>query len=285
MAHFKLVPPEQESAISQLFRCAAMATSVLLKSHGWYKLYGEYRDELFDRVRDDTVRHFLEFKIGHHTYARKAADGRPLDFSANVLSSCYSVCSNVANHFLKELSRRNLTNDIEPFKYGLGEKDGLPRYLSRAEMKYTTEHVPINKMVRGMDRARVIKEMYDDYLYECEFLGIPPENRLELGPWAVRNGWGNDSDMFFYLESKEDREELLRGQARWLLDQEIAKRDAEEDPSYLKKKVYQREYFRRKRTDARLAKSKEFEKLYGPPEPGKLWVERNGKICQVKERL
>ena len=61
MSHFKLVPPEQESAISQLFRCAAMATSVLLKSHGWYKLYGEYRDELFDRVRDDTVRLFLEF--------------------------------------------------------------------------------------------------------------------------------------------------------------------------------------------------------------------------------
>jgi hypothetical protein len=91
--------------------------------------------------------------------------------------------------------------------------------------------------------------------------------------------------MFFYLESKEDREELLRGQARWLLDQGIAKRDAMEEPGYLKKKVYQREYFRKRRAEARLAKSKELEGLYGPPEPGKLWVERKGKICQVKERL
>ena len=285
MAHFKLVPLEQESAISQLFRCAAMATSVLMKSHGWFKLYGSYRDELFDRIRDATVTHFINYKVKRHTYAYKAADGRPLDFSANVLSSCYGVCCNVADRYLKELSRYNLTSDIEPFKYGLGQGDALPLYLSRDEMKYTTAHVPINKMVRGVDRARVVKEMHEDYLHECEFLGIPEENRLELGPWAVRNGYGDDDEMFFYLESKQDRTELLRGQARWLLDQEIAKRDAGEDPSYLKKKVYQREYFRRRRTDARLAKSKEFEKLYGPPEPGKLWVERKGKVCQVKERL
>ena len=285
MPRFKLVPLEQESAISQLFRCAAMATSVIMRSHAWYKLYGQYRDELFDMVRDETVRHFIENKVKRHLFKRVSDSGQPLNFADNVLSSCYSVCGNIANRYLKQLNKYNDTRDIEPFKYGLGQNDGLPRYLCRDELKHSAIHVPINKMVRGVDRARVIKEMYEDYLYECEDLGIPPENRLELGPWAVRNGYGDDDEMFFYLESKEARKELLRGQARWLLDQEIAKRDAEEDPECLKRKVYQREYLRRRRADARLAKSKEFEKLYGAPEPGKLWVERGGRVCQVRERL
>lgn len=280
MPRFKLVPLEQKSAMEQVFDCAGMATSVLLSCHAWYHLYGELRDELFNEVRDATVVHFITYKVMKHRYCRVAKDGTPLNFASNMISSCYSVCGNIANSYLKRLSKITKTEDIEPFAYGLGPGDGFPLYVSDAEREL--RHCP-RKMNRAWDRASAARKEYEDFVLECREYGI--KDIIGLGQWLTRNGYGDDAELFFYLESKADRKKLLQGQARWLFEQRRDEAEAQLD--YVTRKQlehsreYQREYARQRRQRERAEVDRKLREVLGDPPDGYQWFEtQNGRIGQ-----
>ena len=280
MARFQLVPPEVKPAMDQLWDCARMATSVIMRSHNWYGLYREYRDEVFDDIVFETVRHFIEYKVKRHTYCRQTNEGKPLAFADNVLSSCFGVASRVVDVFLKRLTRINETADIEPMKFCLGHDAKLPIYLSDSERVDRYKYKA--KMVRGYDRARVARREYEDYLAEFHELGLSGEP-LQLGPWLVRNGYGSDDDVFFYMESKPERRKLLQGQALWVSETKQAERDSLiKNKSVLHAQIYNREYKKRKRHEEWKRLSLELEKLFGPPPEGHIWKERRGVVGLYK---
>lgn len=280
MARFQLVPPEVKPAMEQLFDCASMATTVIMRSHAWYKLHGENRDELFDMIRDATVSHFISYKVRRHTYAYTTKDGKPLNFADNVISSCYSVAGNITDAFMKRLTRLNETQDLEPIKFWVGENDRLPIYISDNERFCKYKYKP--KLDRPSDRARVARKEYENYLDEFREMGLTGEP-LELGPWLVRNGYGDDDELFFYMESKEERRKLLQGQARWVFETKQAERDSLiKNKSVLHAQIYNREYKKRKRHEEWKARSIEFEKLFGPPPEGHIWKERRGTVGLYK---
>ena len=103
MARFKLDP--SKSAMENLFDCASMATLVIMRAHGFYHLHRAYREELFEMIRDETCRHFIQYKVRKHTYAYTSKDGKPLNFADNVISSCYSVSGNLVDPYMKRLTR------------------------------------------------------------------------------------------------------------------------------------------------------------------------------------
>lgn len=261
-----------------------MATSVIMRSHGWYGLYREYRDEVFEDIVLETVRHFIEYKVKRHTYRRQANDGRPLNFADNVISSCFCVASKVVDAFMKRLTRLNETADIEPMKFCLGYEDRLPIYLGRDERVSRCKYGP--KPGRPSDRASALRKEYENYVdefREMELIGEP----LELGPWLVRNGYGDDDEVFFYMESREDRRKLLRGQARWLFEQRREDAEALLDESTRKhlmnSREYQREYARKRREKERAEVDRKLREVLGPPPEGYQWFElNNGRVGQRK---
>lgn len=280
MPRFKLVPPEVKPAMEQLFECASMATTVIMRSHGWYRLYGQNRDDLFDMIRDATVSHFIEYKVRRHTYAYTTKEGKPLNFADNVISSCYGVAGNLVDKFMKRLKRANDIQDIEPMKFWLGENDRLPIYVSEQERINRYQYKPT--LERPADRARAVRQLYNDYVDEFKELGITGEP-LELGPWLVRNGYGHDDELFFYMETKAERRKLLQGQARWVFETKQAERDALiTNKSVLHAQIYNREYKKRKRHEEWMRRSLEFEKLFGPPPEGHIWKERRGVVGLYK---
>lgn len=238
---------------------------------------------MYEEVRDATVAHFITYKVKLHRYCRQTKDGRPLNFADNMLSSAFSVCGNVANTYLKRLSKITKTEDIESFAYGLGPGDGFPLYVSDAERE--NRHHP-RKMTNAWDRANAVRREYEDYVDEFRYLGLTGEP-LGLGPWLVRNGYGNDDELFLYLEPKTERKKLLQGQARWLFEQRRDEAEAGLDWATKKQlehsRAYQREYSRRRRQKMLLEQSAEFEKVYGKPPPGYAWKERKDGIVGLQK--
>lgn len=77
--------------MDNLFRAADFAVRYLFSLRRLGGLSEESRHELWIDWKLRTVKHFLEYKIGKHTYCRQTKEGRPLDFFDNVLSSAWST--------------------------------------------------------------------------------------------------------------------------------------------------------------------------------------------------
>ena len=277
MPRFKLVPLEQKSAMEQLFDCASLAVCVIASRHKWWHLHGDYRDELFEILRDATVANFITYKVRRHGYRRVSDKGQPLNFADNVISSCFSVSGNLVDTYMKRLTQINSTQDIEPVKYCLGHDARLPLYLSNREKFYRYK----GTFTRPSDRAKVVRREYEEYVEEAKEMGLT--EILELGPWLTRNGYGQDSDLFLYMESKDARRRLLQGQARWMAETKQAGRDALIlNNSVRRAQIYNREWKKRQRRIEWKRRSLEFEKLFGPPPEGHIWKERRGVVGLYK---
>lgn len=263
--------------MEQLFHCASMATSVIMRSHAWYKLYGETREELFDMIRDETCRHFIEYKVRRHTYAYTAKDGKPLNFADNVISSCYSVAGNISDRFLKRLTRLNETADIEPLKFCLGYENRLPNYISEMEAmsNYKRAYRPYSKLKRPCDRARRLREAYEDYTMEAEELGL--SNVLSFDKWLGRNGYSaeEDPELFWNLLPYEEKLELHQ------LNRDIEYAKLPKDEKH--RRDYQREYARKRREKERAEIDRKLREVLGAPPEGYQWFEaKNGRVGQRK---
>jgi hypothetical protein len=254
MARFRLVPLEQESAMEQLWRAARQATLHVLKTYRFYGLQGQWRQTLIEDVMLQAVRHFLQFKIGQKKYNRNFC------FMNNVMSSVWGVQNAIADKLIKEMIALNHSTEIGEVAFRLGPQDAFPLYLSKGETFHRKNNgLPFDEK-RPCDRARIARELYEDYLMECDELGIT--NKLELGPWLVRNGYGDDSELFLQLEPKEVRKSMR-------YEQRKMEREKGLTPSQLNRREYQRNWqkaYREKHPKDTLAE--EYEQLYGPPPAG-----------------
>lgn len=254
MARFRLVPLEQESAMEQLWRAARQATLHVLKTYRFYGVQGHWRQTLIEEVMLQAVRHFLEFKI------RKGRYDRSYSFMNNVMSSVWGVQNAIADKLIKHMIVLNHSTEIEEVAFRLGPQDAFPLYLSQGET-FRRKHngLPFDKK-RPYDRARIARELYEDYLMECDELGIT--NKLELGPWLVRNGYGGDDELFLQMESPEVRKTMLSEQRK--MDRESGLTS-----SQLTRREYQRKWQKAYREKhPKKTSSEDYAELYGPPPAG-----------------
>jgi hypothetical protein len=260
MSRFQLNP--KETAMENLFRAATQATLFLLKQHGFYGLLGYDRKTLIDDCILHGVRHFIEFKVMKHTYNRK------YPFMNNVMSSVWSVQGNIANRLVKDMITRYHMNDIASVDFAISTQDGFPLYLSYEETLHHKKRAL--KDMKARYKARLVRELYEDYLAEHQELGLITEP-LEFGKWVCRCGYNKDEDLMWALEPKPVRRAMLAERVKIMKESELT--DAEKHS-----REYQREWQRRWRQKKLLEQSAEFEKLYGKPPDHYVWKERNGVV-------
>lgn len=249
--------------MEQLWAAATQATLHVLKTYRFYGLVGYDRKYLIDETVLQGVRHFLQFKIGQKKYNRN------FPFMNNVMSSVWSVQGNIADKLVKDMVKRYHMNDITSVDFAISTQDGFPLYLSYNETFHRKKKRAKFKDMRPVDKARIVRELYEDYLFEHdEGLGLTSKP-LEFGPWLTRCGYSSDSDLMLALEPKAIRRQMVSEHAKILKESELtaSERHARE---------YMREWQRRYRTKKLLEQSAEFEKLYGKPPECYAWKERNG---------
>lgn len=271
MARFKLVPLEQKSAQEQLWAAARQATLHVLKTHRFYGLQGNYREPLIEDVTLAAVSHFMRVKIGQHRYNRNFC------FFNNVMSSVWTVQHLVADRHVKDMIRRYHSSDIDDVSFNLTEKDRFPLYVSRWEKssRNSVDSRPYGELERPSARAGRIREMYATYLEEARELGL--ENVLGLGPWIVRNGYGDDHEMLLHLEPANVRASMICEHSRIMRDLAIP-------PDELGRRLYMREYSRNRHREKLEAQAREFDALYGAPPEGYRWTKRGDLVCLQRVR-
>lgn len=258
--------------MEQLWRAARMSTAVIARSHNFWNLWGEYRDEAFERVVLATVSHFIRMKVRGGGYRRYTKDGsKKLSFFDNVLSSCYGSASNVVNLYIKEIKTRRLEGDIEPLKFCLGHGDKLPLYTNKndAPSKGCAYNKGITELVLPAQRADRARELYDEYLEDCKMMGLA--NVLDFDHWVCRMGFNKDEQMMLALEPPKVRRSLLAARRQMEKDAKIPAWD-------LHRTLYMREWARNRWNRKLLEMSRQLEALYGPPPEGCIWRDRKGKI-------
>ena len=258
--------------MENLWRAAKQATLHILKTYRFYGLVGYDRRALIEDCILHGVRHFLEFKIGQKRYNRN------FPFMNNVMSSVWSVQKNIADKLVKDMIRRYHMADITNVDFAITTQDGLPRYLSYEETCHRKKRAL--KDMKAKYKARLVRELYEDYLFEHEQLGLGVTSKpLEFGQWVCRCGYNKDDELMWALEPKPVRRAMLAERIKILKESELT--DAEKHS-----REYQREWQRRRRQKKLLEQSAEFEKLYGKPPEGYAWKERNGivGIQKLKEK-
>lgn len=270
MARFQLDP--NETAMENLWRAARMATAVIARSHNFWHLWGEYKDEAFERLVLASVEAFMRLKIRGGGYCRYTKDGsKKLTFFDNMLSACYGCSSHIINQYMQELKERNSLDDIEPMKFCLSYADKLPLYRSRTESqsKLGVYNKGITELSLPRQRADRARELYDEYLEECKMMGI--SNILDFDHWLCRMGYNKDTEMMMALEPPRVRRALLAARRKIEKDSKIPAWD-------LHRTLYMREWARNRWNRKLLEMSRQLEALYGPPPDGCIWRDRKGKI-------
>lgn len=248
-----------------------MSTAVIARSHNFWNLWGEYKDEAFERLVLASVEAFIRLKIRGGGYRHVAKDGKKLTFFDNVLSACYGCSSHIINQYIHELQERNHLDDIEPMKFRLGYEDRLPLYRSRTESqsKLGVYNKGITELSLPRQRADRARELYDEYLEECKMMGLA--NVLDFDHWLCRMGYNKDTEMMLALEPPRVRRALLAARRKIEKDAQIPAWD-------LHRTLYMREWARNRWNRKLLEMSRDLEKLYGAPPEGCIWRDRKGKI-------
>ena len=270
MPRFQLDP--NETAQENLWRAARMATAVIARSHNFWNLWGEYKQEAFERITIATVSHFIRMKVRGGGYRRYTKDGlKKLTFFDNVLSSCFGCASNIVNIYIKEIKARRLEGDIEPLKFCLAHSDKLPIYRSFMESrsKLGIYNKGITELSLPAQRAERARELYDEYLEECRMMGLA--NILDFDHWICRMGFNKDEEMMLALEPPRVRRALLAARRKIEKDAQIPAWD-------LHRTLYMREWARNRWNRKLMEMSRDLEKLYGAPPEGCIWRDRKGKI-------
>lgn len=230
-----------ETAMENLWRAAFVATLVIGRSHAFWGLRFETRQELLERITLQTVLHFLDHKVRQHKYARVARDGRALTFFDNVLSSAWSVSRWNVDIFMNELTRRTTTDDISPLAPFIGTDSRLPAYVSKAEYKRIMFGTATDELKRPADRAKRIAKEYEDYAADCEDLGV---TALSFDAWLVSTGYNRDVDMMLALDPEAPRKP----------PSDRYRPDSALTPEQLRKRKYNRDYARRRKCREELEK-------------------------------
>ena len=255
--------------MENLWRAATQATLHILKTYRFYGLVGYDRKTLVEECIFQGVRHFLEFKIGQKKY------NKSYPFMNNVMSSVWTVQGNIADKLVKDMIRRYHMADITNVDFAITTQDGLPRYLSYEEACHRKKRALKDRSAKY--KAKLVRELYEEYLVEHEELGLISEP-LEFGKWVCRCGYNKEESLMWALEPKEVRRSMLAERVRIMKESELT--DAEKHS-----REYQRLWQRRWRQKKLLEQSAEFEKVYGKPPPGYAWKERKDGIVGLQKLL
>lgn len=259
--------------MEQLWAAATQATLHILKTYRFYGLLGYGRKELIEETVLQGVRHFLEFKIGKKKYNRN------YPFMNNVMSSVWSVQGNIADKLIKGMIRRYNMADITSVDFAISTQDVLPLYLSYEETLHKKKR-PMEDM-RPVDQARIVRELYEDYLFEHKELGLGATSKpLEFGAWLSRSGYAMSEELMWALESKPVRRSMLAERLKMMKKQEQAEAEAQLDEAtrrYLtNRREYQRNYARQRRQRERAEADRKLREVLGNPPEGYQWFETKG---------
>ena len=254
MFRFALDP--NESAKENLWRSAKIAAVVLCKKNRFYGLRGDSRDEILEKITYNAVIYFMYHKVRQHKYRRFADDGRPLTFFDNVLSSAWSASHWTVDSYMKELTVRSNTCDVETVMPCLHDGEGLPRYLSRNELRDLSRQKKYEDE-QPFVRARRVKGEYEDYRVDTEDLGLQP---MSFERWLSDTGYNQDEEMMIYLLPPGERIDFKD------------KPQSEIDEARARKRAYDRAYYHRKTRLKRLQLP-----------PGYRFTERGGQVYIVRD--
>lgn len=261
-----------EPAMAQLLNAARQAAVVVLRRRNFYGLTFEERRELVERVQLAATEHFLEYKVRRHGYVRVTKEGQSLTFFDNVLSSAWSCNKHVADRLIHEIDERIKGGMRDAYDFVVN-KEKLPLYVADYnERSKTRRKKPMSELYRVADRAKRVREEFEDYTDECRELGV---TALDWEDWMASTGYGEDSELVYALLSPEEKKDVDRAEKEAML----AGKYAHLTPSQRHTLEYQREYKRKKRAERNAhldTMSKELEVTLGSPPPGYRWVERNG---------
>lgn len=187
---FKLDP--NLSASENLGLAVRYAAPVVLRRYRLGNLDRETLDEVYEEVRLQTYRHFIEHKVLAHKYCRQTKYGKPLTFFDNVISSCWSVTPNVLYRMKRNIEKRYRTISMEKAEYHYDKERKLWDVLPDADYlendTYPEPYNPLTRMENNRKRPgyclRKLLDEYTDYEVDCILMGIKPITREE---WVERN--------------------------------------------------------------------------------------------------
>lgn len=229
-ARFQLDP--NETAAENLWRAVRIATIVVCNRYNWYGLLGSSRVELREEMELAAYCDFISSKVMKHNYKRVSKDGRKLCFFDNVISSVWSICTKVADQYIRKVLdvQAHTVNIDAPLNTKSGECTLVDTLTVTNKRYYKSDYdyktVRISEQT-PKQRANSIRKEYEDHRVDCEDMGISP---MPLDSWLDSTGYREDSDaMWYLLYSKEERREIRKRKKREERDAQIAKRKAERD--------------------------------------------------------
>lgn len=208
---FLLVPLEQKSAMEQLWDAADYAVRYMYSLRRLGGLTKASRHELCADWKLRTVKHFLEYKVGKHTYCRKTAKGAPLEFFDNVLSSAWSTFrSAIEWHKIHWLEPAMNYYDIDRVLPGTDLKfcdiigddfSNKLRYRANHGEQSVAKKLPTHNPVQ---RKNLYKNTYEIVCEDRELMGLEPVTFEEFLQLCTEGGDSVDEAVMVYTESGRD---------------------------------------------------------------------------------
>lgn len=197
--------------MENLWRAADYAVRYLFSLRRLGGLTEESRHELWADWKLRTVKHFLEYKIGKHTYCRQTSQGKPLDLFDNVLSSAWSTFrSAIEWHKLHWMEPAIKTDDIDRavpgtdlrFSEIIGDDfSNKLRYRANHGEQSVAKKLPTHNPVQ---RKNLYKNTYEIVCEDREMMGLEPVTFEEFLKLCTEDGDTVDEAVIVYTESRID---------------------------------------------------------------------------------
>lgn len=256
-----MVPPEVKPAMDQLWDAADFAVRYLFSLRHLGGLNEESRHELWDDWKLRTVKHFLEYKIGKHTYCRQTSQGRALDFFDNVLSSAWSSFRGAIewhkNHWLEpavntdDIDRAVPGTDLR-FSEIIGDDfSNKLRYRANHGEQSVARKLPTHNPVQ---RKNLYRNTYEIVCEDREMMGLPAVSFEEfiklcteggdVVDEAIEHTSGSEDTSGFWERGPDGKRHLSEKGKEWSRKYAKAKREANRKMREARAKCWENpEYF------------------------------------------
>lgn len=174
------------SAKENLWNCMERVVRVLSNRYRVHLPTDEYLDFSMN-VMTRAVDNFMRLKIGQHRYNRK------VDFFANCYSSAWAVFTDELTRFYNTKKMDMESVDLDGYVPGteIRLSEVVPSESRATLGNYKREHndkgrkAPEELKHRGRFYEEEVRLTYEDYVADCEELGIP---QVDFGKFRERNG-------------------------------------------------------------------------------------------------
>lgn len=237
MAKHKFLLDPNLTASENLGLAVQYAAPVILSRYRLGNIDWPTKEEMYAEIRALTYEHFIVHKVLQHKYCRVAKSGKKLDFFDNVLSSCWSVTSNVFSKYLALFDRKHVTITMKKAEFEYKDiwdilpDTGTVLDNTAYRFKYSpTERLNAEKVNPKVFVDRLLEE-YTDYKTDCILMGITP---ISEDLWMARNATPDEQMMYEKRSwTKEQKLEYRRERRREMREKQLAEyKRFESDPNY-----------------------------------------------------